>query len=50
VKVLNPPSSGKDIANGKGVSDDWESEGIRMANLWPDEQKSYQAANRGKAA
>ncbi len=43
VKVPSPPSSGKDIANGKGVVGDYESEGNRMANLWSDAQKSYQA-------
>ena len=43
-------SSGKDIANGKGVVGDCESEGSRMANLWSDAQKSYQATIRGKAA
>ena len=42
-KSLVCPSSGKDIANGKGVVSDCESEGSRMANLWSDEQKSHQA-------
>ena len=32
------PSSGKDIANGKGVASDCESEGSWMANLWSDER------------
>jgi hypothetical protein len=48
VKVRNPPGSGKDIAEDKGVHREGESEGSRMsgkiltrwANLWPDEQKS----------
>ena len=30
VKVPNPPGSGKDIAEGKGVEGDLESEGSRM--------------------
>ena len=30
VKVPNPPGSGKDIAEGKGVEDNLESEGSRM--------------------
>ena len=30
VKVPNPPSSGKDIAEGKGVHHEVESEGSRM--------------------
>jgi len=50
VKVLNLPDSGKDIGNGKGVHCEVESEGSRMANLWPDEQKLYQATSRSKAA
>ena len=41
VQVPNPPGSGKDIANGKGVVGDCESEGSRMANLWSDVQKSH---------
>ena len=48
MKVRNPPGSGKDIAEDKGVHREMESEGSRMsgkvltrrANLWPDEQKS----------
>ena len=48
VKVQNPPGSGKDIAEDKGVHREVESEGSRMsgkvltrrANLWPDAQKS----------
>ena len=50
VQVPNPPGSGKDIANGKGVVGDYESEGSRMANLWSDAQKSYQAIIGGMAA
>ena len=50
VQVPNPPGSGKDIANGKGVVGDCESEGSRMANLWSDVQKSHQAMHEGKAA
>ena len=30
VKVPNPPGSGKDIAEGKGVAGDCKSEGSRM--------------------
>ena len=41
MKVRNLPGSGKDIAKGKGVRREAESEGSRMANLWPDEQKPY---------
>ena len=47
MKVLNPPGSGKDIAEGKGVAGDCKSEGSRMwgtnpwANLWSDGQKPY---------
>lgn len=41
VKVPNPPGSGKDIANGKGVHRKVESEGSRLANLWSDEQKPH---------
>ena len=49
VKVPNPPGSGKDIAEGKGVHREVESEGSRMwgkiltswANLWSDEQKLH---------
>ena len=49
VKVPNPPGSGKDIAEGKGVHREVESEGSWMwgkiltswANLWSDEQKSH---------
>ena len=43
LKSLVCPSSGKDIANGKGIASDCESEGSRMANLWSDEQKPHQA-------
>ena len=50
VKVPSSPGSGKNIANGKGVVGDCESEGSRMANLWSDAQKSYQAINGGEAA
>ena len=50
LKSLVCPSSGKDIANGKGVASDCESEGSRMANLWSDEQKSHQAIVKDKAA
>ena len=50
VQVPNPPGSGKDIANGKGVVGDCESEGSRMVNLWSDVQKSHQAMHEGKAA
>jgi len=49
-KSRTRPSSGKCIANGKGVLGDVESEGSRMANLWSDEQKSHQAVIRDKAA
>jgi hypothetical protein len=49
-KSRNPPGSGKDIAKGKGVHREVESEGSRMANLWSDEQKSHQARHEGKAA
>ena len=35
------PDSGKHIANDKGVYREMESEGSRMANLWPDGQKSH---------
>ena len=49
MKVPNPPGSGKDIVEGKGVCREAESEGSRMfgkkltewANLWSDEQKPY---------
>ena len=49
VKVPNSPGSGKDIAEGKGVHREVESEGSRMwgkiltswANLWSDEQKPH---------
>ena len=48
MKVPNPPGSGKDIVEGKGVHREVESEGNRMreptnprANLWSDEQKSH---------
>jgi hypothetical protein len=50
LKSLVCPSSGKDIANGKGVASDCESEGSRMANLWSDEQKSHQATVKDKTA
>jgi len=57
VQVLNPPGSGKDIAEGKGVHREVESEGSwilehtnQWANLWSDEQKSHQAMHEGKAA
>ena len=50
VQVPNPPGSGKDIAEGKGVHREVESEGSRMANLWSDVQKSHQAMHEGKAA
>ena len=50
VQVPNPPGSGKDIANGKGVVGDCESEGSRMANLWSDEQKSHKATVKDKVA
>ena len=40
MKVPNSPDGGKRIVNGKGVCREAESEGSRMANLWPDEQKS----------
>ena len=49
-KSLVCPSSGKDIANDKGVVGDGESEGSRMANLWSDEQKSHQATVKDKIA
>ena len=48
VQVPSLPGSGKDIAEGKGVHREVESEGNRMreptnprANLWSDEQKSH---------
>jgi hypothetical protein len=41
LKSLVCPSSGKDIAKGKGVVREGESEGSWMANLWSDEQKSH---------
>ena len=48
MKVSNPPGSGKDIAEGKGVHREVGSEGSWMwgtfnprANLWSDEQKSH---------
>ena len=48
VQVPNPPGSGKDIAEGKGVAGDCKSEGSWMwetnnprANLWSDEQETY---------
>ena len=47
MKDPNPPGSGKEIAEGKGVHREVESEGSRMwgkkprANLWPDEQKPH---------
>ena len=49
VQVPNPPGSGKDIAEGKGVHREVESEGSWMwgkiltswANLWSDEQKPH---------
>ena len=47
-KSLIRPSSGKDTANDKGVRRETESEGSRMANLWSDEQKSYQATVKDK--
>ena len=50
LKSLVCPSSGKDIANGKGVVSDCESEGSPWANLWSDEQKSYKAFVMDKAA
>lgn len=43
VKVPSTPGSGKCIANGKGVHREVESERSRMANRWPDEQKSHEA-------
>ena len=49
-KSLIRPSSGKDTANDKGVHREVESEGNRMANLWSDEQKSYQATVKDKVA
>ena len=49
-KSLIRPSSGKDTANDKGVRRETESEGSRMANLWSDEQKSYQATVKDKVA
>jgi len=39
-KILVCPSSGKDIANGKGVVSDYESEGSRMTNLCKNELKN----------
>ncbi len=44
------PSSGKDIAEDKGVHREVESEGSRMANLWSDVQKSHQATGKDKVA
>ena len=41
MKVPNPLGSEKDIAKDKGVVGDDESEGSRMANLRPDEQKPH---------
>ena len=48
MQVPSLPGSGKDIAEGKGVHREVESEGNRMreptnprANLWSDEQKSH---------
>ena len=49
-KSLVGPSSGKDIANDKGVHCEMESEGSRKANLWSDEQKSHQATVKDKVA
>lgn len=44
------PSSRKDIVNDKGIHREVESEGIRKANLWSDEQKSHKELGRDKAA
>ena len=41
VQVPNPPGSGKDIAEGKGVHREVEYEGSRMADLWSEGQKSH---------
>lgn len=57
VQVQNPPGSGKDIAEGKVIYREMESEGSRMlgtyypqANLWSDEQKLHQAIYGDKVA
>ncbi|GMQ63787.1 hypothetical protein AN2V17_30220 [Vallitalea sp. AN17-2] len=50
LESLTRTSSGKRIANDKGVLGDKKSEGSRRANLWSDEQKSYQAVAMDKAA
>lgn len=47
IKVL---VAGKNIANGKGVVSDCESEGSWMANLWSDEQKLHKAIAKDKTA
>ena len=57
MQVRNPPGSGKDIAESKGV---YREENLKeagygehtnpWANLWSDEQKSHQAMHEGKAA
>ncbi len=41
LKSLTQPSSGKCIAQDKGVVREGESEGSPWANLWSDEQKSH---------
>ena len=48
VQVPDPPGSGKDIAEGKGVHREMESEGSQMweptnprANLWSDRQEPH---------
>ena len=57
MQVLNPPSSGKDTAEGKGVHRELESEGSwllehinQWANLLSDGQESHQAMHEGKVA
>ncbi|BFL14618.1 hypothetical protein K190097F3_01190 [Enterocloster clostridioformis] len=57
MEVRKPSGSGKDIAKGKGVHREVESEGSRMwehtnpwANRWSDGQKLHKAIHEDKTA
>ena len=50
MKDPNPPGSGKDIAKGKGVPGDGESEGSRRQNSGPTDRNHIEVASEGETA
>ena len=50
MKVPNPPGSGKDIAKGKGVPGDGESEGSRRQTSGLTDRNHIEVASEGETA